>query len=414
MIIIAIALGILTTLIMWFFSDKDLENWWAYLIPVPLALIIGMGSIAIFSHIQASKIEYWVNYATAAAYFEPWNELVTYYVEVDDGTDSEGNHHSHMESRTRVDYHPAQWSMSDNQGTSYGIDQNFYEMLRVRWGNTTFVNMHRHYHTINGNQYYTSWNNIRKDIEVINSTHHYINKVAVSKSVFNFKDFSDKEVIAQRLIKYPECSMSDMPHILGAKTSQWVTANDNLAKFNATVGATHKIKIWVLVYKNEPEDIAFAQQSYWKNGNMNEFVICLGIDDKETLQWVDTFSWTPNMDLLVKSKNDMGANVGKKLDLQGVVNYTESDIVHQWQKRNFKKDFAYISVDLPLWATIISIVLTVLGQFGITMFYLTVENDKGHLHDFQSSGRLYFGRKGRFAGQKQDYRIKPQSRLSYR
>jgi hypothetical protein len=82
---------------------------------------------------------------------------------------------------------------------------------------------------------------------------------------------------------------------------------------NALLGRKHQIRVWVLLYRDQPRDISKRQEALWKGGNKNELVICVGLNKANEFQWAEVFSWTKREDLKVSVRDYIQAQ--KKLDL---------------------------------------------------------------------------------------------------
>jgi hypothetical protein len=61
---------------------------------------------------------------------------------------------------------------------------------------------------------------------------------------------------------------------------------------------------------------------------------------------------------------------GKTTDLSKVIAWVDENIPSRWERKNFKKDFSYISIAPPWWAVLIAFVLTAALNVGLS-FWIT-------------------------------------------
>ena len=99
---------------------------------------------------------------------------------------------------------------------------------------------------------------------------------------------------------------------------------------------------------------------------MNEFVICIGIDDQRNVKWCKPISWTRNETLKVEIKSYV-QNQGK-LNLQDLAGYAQEKIKGGFIRRDFE-EFNYLTVEPPTWAVILTYILT-LGANILVSFWI--------------------------------------------
>ena len=151
--------------------------------------------------------EYLGYYVTKVSYYEPWNEYIhrTCTREVYDGRDSEGNAKYRTETYdcSYVDYHPARWTMTNNVGNEIYISENRFNIIARKFNvHPVFVDMHRHYHTIDGAKYEHRFDGNRNKMYTLTSSHSYKNKILRSRSIFNYSEVSDEVKKEHRLFDY--------------------------------------------------------------------------------------------------------------------------------------------------------------------------------------------------------------------
>lgn len=317
--------------------------------------------------------EYWGGWITRVNYFEPWDERVPCRHPIPCSHpryDSKGHFvgfahfndgHFHLYD---VDYHPAEWEALGSNGEQYNISKNSYSSFVRVFNNEKFIELNRIYHSIDGNEYSSYWKGEDSTIQIITSIHNYENRVAVSDSIYKYREVSGKD-----LFQYPELHGFNIPAVLSKAGP--IRGGEAIDFINGKLGAKKKIRVWVLVWKNQPRNVAFNQEAYWRGSNKNELVICLSIDSENNVQWAHVFSWSKS-EALKTAINSYLVVDNSKLDLVKFGAWLYPEIEKSWNKRNWH-DFDYLSISLPSWMFwfiwIVSCMLT-----GI-LAYVAVNND---------------------------------------
>lgn len=142
---------------------------WEYALPwVPCLIMIPLG-YTIGESIQTRDVERWAGYATEVRYYEDWNEYIhqTCTRSYPCGTDSKGQTTYCTETYdcSYVDYHPEYWELRSTTGT-YKLSQEEYYQFMSRWGGRqVFVDLHRNYHTDDGDMYKVVWDQQESTLE---------------------------------------------------------------------------------------------------------------------------------------------------------------------------------------------------------------------------------------------------------
>ena len=339
-------------------------SWWELLIPFVGSLIFALIFHFTTSYFQTSKDEFHTGWATKVTYTEAWNEKVRYTTTTGTGKNRR------TVTRTRIDHHPPTWVMSGSNGERINIDQIQYSNFVKRWGNEQFIEMNRRYHTKDGDAYSSTFNNVDADMEVITSMHRYKNKVAASRSVFKLDPPSKEEIQKFQLFEYPDLDGWKVNSVLGHNVPYFAVANKELSIFNAKQGRIKEIRVWLLIFKDQPIEAAYAQQNYWINGNMNEYVICVGVDSKNNLKWSHVFSWCDRSEINVAARNFINQELNKPFNPVDTVNWVKDNVPRMWQRKDFEKDFDYLAVDPPTWAIVTCFLLTILLNIGISWWVI--------------------------------------------
>lgn len=360
-IFISLLIPFITAGILWYKFHHKMA-WWEWAIPFVASLTLGILLYVFTSFVSCRKIEYLTNYVVKIEYYEDWNEHVTYTVRVKSGK-------SYITKvRTRIDYHPEYYRAIDNEGRSYSISKNKYLTYQSKWNNSVFIELNRRYHTNDGDMYASIYNGRDNDMWVLNRTQGYQNKIVATRSVFSFQKVSASDQVTYGVFDYPDDSSV---HLLGEGLDQFP-----LAVLNARLGFSSEIRVWLLLFKNQPEQAGDLQEHHWFGGNMNELVMCINTDSENKITWAKTFSWCDNNSFTVGVRHEIEKYLGQKLDNRpytALLDHLYKTIPTDWKRKDFEKDFDYITIDTPIWAIIITFIFTVALNLGISWLVITNE-----------------------------------------
>jgi len=348
------------------FVFKAKVIWWERIVifAAPAVLIIVAKFVSV--GMQTMDQEYLTFYATKATYFEPWDEWVhqTCYRTVCHGAGKSRSCTSVPYDCSHRVYHPARWELYDNGGNTYPITQSRYEDLVRTWANSSFQDLNRHYYHQDGDAYNTLSDGRFEHVQPICKTEFYENKVQASKSIFNFQDVSDEEVKSAGLFRYPITAFDryDFHPIFGLKDD---VASLKLERWNALLGTSKQVKMLILVFHDQPYETAMLQESYWKGGNKNEFILLLSLEKSNSaIQWSKVLSWTENEELKVRVAR-RAKEIGPNIPM--IVDTMVTDVNKNFVRKNWA-DFNYLSVEPTGTAVIVTMVLTLVLTIGLSIF----------------------------------------------
>jgi hypothetical protein len=349
----------------WKFRERAV--WWEFLVifAFTAALIFGFKLTA--ETMQTTDTEYWGGWIREAEYYEDWDEEVPCrHDKYETYTDSKGRtqrRYIGKEHPYDVDYHPPYWQALESNGETISIDRSKFEELANKFGNRRFVDLHRHYHSNDGDKYVAVWLRNDEAFEPAVTKHSYENRIQAGNSVFNFPDVEKAKVKANGLFDYPKISgFYNCPSVLGNGGPAYYEALNKLDFWNAKLGAKKEVRMMILVFMNRPMDSGFLQEQYWKGGNKNEFIICIGVDNDYNIQWCHTFSWTKVEELKVEARSFvMGF---EKLDLVKVVDWLVPEVDSKFARRHFS-EFSYINVEPPMWSVVLIYFITIALNIGM-------------------------------------------------
>jgi len=366
--------------------NRKVALWEAAIMMFVPILMIG-GAKSCVEHMQTSATEYWGGYVTTAEYYEDWNERVSCRHPISCSHRDKDGHTLHANDgyyhSYDVDYHPEEWMVHSSIQETFTISKQSFENLARQFGNRVFVNLHRSYHTKNGDKYVATWKGEEATIEPVTAARTYENRIQASNSVFNFKEVNPKDY---GLYQHPGISGYTQRCTEGPGTTAPV--EKKFQYLNATMGASRQIRLFVLVFQNQPIQAAMEQEAFWKRGNKNEFVTCIGVDKDLAIQWAHVFSWTDIEEMKIEARNRIMEM--KTLDLMAYADWLKPEIEQKWVRKKFE-DFSYLTVEPPMTAVIWTFILTLLVTIGIGAWAVlnNVDNDGSFLgsHSFELGRR---------------------------
>jgi hypothetical protein len=315
-------------------------------------------------------------------YWESWEERTCSYTTCN-GYDSKGHctgYTTHYYDCSYCDNNSAYWVAIDNFGHNFYISEEKYKQLIQKWSATPeFNELNRNidYHGScgqDGDMYSIKWDNKIETSECSVIEVPFENIVKVSHSAFQYPQISDEEADTLKLYRYPEhYDYYKQPAILGLSQYQFADTNYIRTKFeflNGNLGPSNKVKVFTLLFKNKPIDIAFKQEAYWSGGNQNELVVCIGLKDDFSIEWVKPFSWCDNKRIIVDTREDI-ANL-KYFDTDSIYNIYESNINKYFHYKSFK-DFNYLTFE-PTVTQIVFVYFITLAITILTLWFC-IKND---------------------------------------
>jgi hypothetical protein len=327
--------------------------WFEVLLPIVAGIIIIAGMKAAMVHGLTTDTEYFSGYVVKATHYEDWNEYIhrtcTQSYKCGKSTCTRTYDCSY------VQYHSAYSEVTLNTGRKITISKNEFNRLVRKFGNKKFKNMHRSYHTNDGDAYITKFPGGFNLLETYEWSGSYDNKPQTAETIFHFDPLQPEDL--KKVYDYPKIKNYEQDQCLGCSQLD----NNLLKKYNATHGRKYQIRVWVLLYEGQSRHVAELQRQYWKNGNKNEVVICA---DKNG-EWAKVFSWSDDKRLEAELTDIFST---PNLSTNQKIRKSFKLIPSQWKRKEFK-DFNYIDVQLKMsqiyWifgvVTFISIGLIIFG-----------------------------------------------------
>lgn len=339
-----------------------------------VALLTYFITVAVYTNSKTSDTEYWGDLITEVRYYEEWDEWIeeTCYKTVSDGKDANGNEKTHQEPYdcSYRKYHSPEYIAYTSKCGSYYIEKEEYLRLKAKWNNSTFEDMNRDYYHIDGDMYFTKYDGSLKNYEQYAVKKTYENRINNSNSVYKFSKVDTSEVRNYKLFEYPDVyGYYKQKSVLGLK-------NDSLDFYfnylNSYYGPKKQVKVFLLFFNSKSNINAIKQEQYWKGGNKNEIVICLGKDSRDSINWCYVFSWSKSELFKKHIYNNIMFENNTVAKLKGLYNYLYEKIPTDFQRREFK-EFSYIKINLPIW--IFFLVVSIFFVTLLTTYFLINQNN---------------------------------------
>jgi len=356
-----------TVLLVWFRHKVAL---WEFAVPIGVSLAF----IAIFKlSVEASltrDTEYWGSWVKTIHYYEDWNEYIqrTCTRQVPCGSNSKGQmqYCTEIYDCSYVQYHSEYWSVVNSNMRKLRINKKNYTRLKTQFGTPEkFIDLHRSYHTNDGDMYQVAWDGADKTLESVTTVNSYENRVQASKSTFNYYKVDPKK---DKLYKYPTPNgRYYTPAILGPGGPTKAAAERKLQILNAKLGKSKQVHVFILIFVDKPLGVGHDQENYWIGGNKNEFILTIGVDKDYNVQWCHPISWT-EVDLL-KVEATQFVQEQEKLDLVAIADWLYPKIQANFVRTSFAK-FSYLSVEPPIWAILVTFIVTLLVNVGVSLWVI--------------------------------------------
>ncbi len=356
-----------------FFKRKT--KYWEVIIPfVATVLFIVIAKWISISSLT-SDTEYLGGYVTEARYYEAWDEEVDcrhpIYCESCSGTGKDrscykyvcGHHHMYD-----VDYHSEYWRVQTSLG-GYNISEAKYNALVRKFKmEPIFHDMHRDYHSIDGDMYYVTWDNTDEKLEPVVDTHSYENRPRVSHSLYRYQEVDSFDIKTYKPFNYPKIyNIYHQQVILGAKND---AAEHALQVVNSRLGGTKQVRVYVMVYKSNDRECGIIQERYWEGGNKNELNVCIGVDDNLNIRWAHIFSWTEQEEVKVNIRTHIEES--KRLNLVDYVSFIDKEVKLNWKRKHFK-EFDYLTIEPTMSQVVWILILSFLINVGLGVWIVMNE-----------------------------------------
>lgn len=338
-------------------TNSDRNALAAVVAPLVIGLLLVVGGKGLIEKCQTTDTEWWTGWATKVTYDESWTERCTITT-----TDSKGN----TTTTTYYVYHPADYYLHDNNGCCVHVGHAEYLRLKKLFGNSHFEALFHLNQSSwgDGNRHYSTWPGSDATFTPVTTTHWYENRVIASHSVFKFPPVED----VTKLYAYaPVYNGYHCSSVLW-KGHDHPVGDAELTRLNARLGHEKQVRIWLLVFEDQPLAVAYDQESLWQGGNKNELVINVGLSGGK-ISWAYCFSWTERDDCKLELRDCVMQR--ETLDIPQLVKDIEPIVREKFVRKSFH-DFDYLTVDPPAWALITLLLVMLVSGF---LYVLALEGN---------------------------------------
>lgn len=356
---------LVSVFLLFFFRKKVV--WWEYIVMIAVPIVVSLIVRLIMVGYNNTDTEYLGDYITKVRHYDDWDEWVhrtcTRTVKSGKTTITQTYDCSYRQ------YHPERWSYFDQDGEEHWLfyEEEFDEIVRRFGTKMIFVDMHRRYYTDDGDAQDYYWSGSEETAWPVTHSHKYTNKLQNSRSIFNFEEIDKEYADSIGLYDYPPIEMYDQNPILSHTIKLPKNQEDALRYTNGFYGKNHQFRVFVLLFENKVIEISEKQRSYWKGGNKNELVVCLGVKDNK-VDWCNAFSWCDVPTIDVKTETYFAQN--DTLDIKAYSDLLRESLDNgDWVRKNFE-DFSYLKPELSLTQQIWILVISILLNVGFAIFVI--------------------------------------------
>ena len=378
---------------------RKMTKWWELAIPIAITILVVVICQWIAIRSAISDKEYWGHLTSQAIHEEPfsYDGECSRQDPCGQSCDSEGNCTT---TYCTVYYHCIKTSsrkayIIHEAGTYTGqirISYSKYKELVKRWNNhehvaKKIITKDAHYTTVGdkynrpgrGSRHWVFWPKTWETAEPVVSEHTYENRLQTQS---HWGKVSEEDRNLYDVFEYPS--------VPGGWRLQSLLTNgpafretDKYLQYlngylNTTEGGYKKVRLWLLVYFNQPQESAELQRAHWKGGNKNEIVVMLGMNDEKEITWSDIMSHSDESDTLMINvrdtlllemaggKNGYSGKLTDK-DMLKFVHWYGDAVKSGYTKPDFGQ-YNYIQVSPSLFAIILTYIIVLVVNIGAGIF----------------------------------------------
>lgn len=380
MILYSFIIPIITCIILYIKFRRE-TVWWEYFVIFIPSILGSLSTYWVIQNNKVSDIKYYSEPAISVRHYDSWNEWIhkTCSKKVKTGENTYTTIHYDC---SYCKNHPEYWELVGKHSKRQFISRKEFDYYRNLWKTPEiFIDCHRDYHTKDGDAQEYRWNgDITKAITIIHDKS-YSNYFQSSLSLYNMTEISYNEAKKIGLYEYPKPGFEDdsgiwvydQPAILSDSIKNCHQINDDDRRLMRWLNSLDEnFRVFILLYPDSVgPKITDYQKSYWKGGNENEVVFCLGIDSIGKISWANSFSWSEEprfeaevlMSFLPGSKFDTPSFYSKCLE-----QYKSGT----WKPRKFS-EYSYISSELYTNDYVMIVIITVL--INLLLSYYVINNE---------------------------------------
>lgn len=374
---ILLLIPIAAVIVMLMFYKKKIAIW-EYLTLFGASFLIILISKLIITSSMTSDIEFHSESAYKVEYEGSWSEWIidecSYDCFCSTNDDGYETCMTCWEDCSYRKYHSDSWRIVSKSGTSQNISESDYKRISKKWGEKK-IGTHSGLKVNNDNGIYEAIcpNESPEMLECIVTKHSYENKVQYSNSEYGFEEISDEDVKVYNLYEYPNIyEKYKQNHILGAGDATKNEAIKNMNVLNAQLGPKKQVQAFILIFKNQSVETGKMQEGYWKGGNKNEFVLTIGVDSDNKIEWAYPFTWSEEESVKKNIKRHVMNQ--SDLNLADISEYMYEELDKSFVRKPFA-DFDYLTVEPSSRAINISMIILMAFTIGFVIWSIMNGHD---------------------------------------
>ena len=366
MIVWSFLIPVITCLILLVRFRRE-TTWWEYLVVFIPSILISLLTEFLFKESKISDYHITSEIISSIRHYDRWNEYIhkTCTREVPRGKDKNGNtiYKTDTYYCSYVENHPEYWEMISINGNTERIEKSLYDYYRKLWRTPEkFIDMHRDYHTIDGDAQEYSWCGEKEHVLTLAFSEHYRNYFKLSGNLYTQEEISKPIIDSLNLPEYPKNGYKgrngfwvyDQNPVLGLYTS------DDVIRYGQWVNTTFPdLRVYVIYFKNQTIQSARILEKYWEKGKDNEVCFCIGLNEENRKTWIYSFSWSPEP--LLEGYVKMESKTGSPKEIFDLTKKAHS--LGYWRPRDFS-EYSYITVNLNgsdyVWIFWITVIVNIL------------------------------------------------------
>lgn len=322
--------------------------------------------------------ETWSGVITQTTYYGAWVEQYeqshteTYAC----GSDSKGNtrYCTRTYYTTEYAHHGGDWDVNRDFGTiqdAPDVSQEFHNYVKNNFGGkidsryTQSCTCGGHYYSGDQNAYVTQ--NHTGYIHPVTMTKSFENRIKAAPSLFSYPKVPTNITVFTWPIN-PDWNNSE--RVLG--TAKFLIDTRNWDILNTTLGPAKKVNLIVVGFPaGYSMETAKWQEASWIGGKKNDLIICFAGGSKNSpAEWAYVFGWTEKTIVKVNlqdifTQNPINNSIIEKVSNEVASNYVKKD----WHK------FDYIRIEPPTWSYWVYLVMMLLVQGGLYIWFNLNEFD---------------------------------------